>query len=116
MIGDESHSEDSHHSSDREIEQQDQARDVRVSSLKPEEQSLINRFTNQVVDEDRSEDSHATDLENEAEQVDHDHETEQVDHDHEEEQADHDHREDEEATTLKPEESSLITRFRDLVE
>ena len=98
MISDESHSEDSQHSSDHELEQQDQARDVGVSSLKPEEQSLINRFTNQVVDEDYSEDSHTTDLENEAEQV------------------DHDHREDEEANTLKPEESSLITRFRDLAE
>ena len=78
-----------------------------MSSLKPEEQSLINRFTNQVIDEDHSEDSHTTDLENEAEQVDHNHETEQVDHDH---------REDEEANTLKPEESSLITRFRELAE
>ena len=99
MIGDESHSEDSHHSSDHELEQQDQARDIEESSLRPQEQSLINRFTNQVVDEDHSEDSHHT-----------------TDHDHEAEQVDHDHREDEEATTLKPEESSLITRFRDLVE
>ena len=97
MIRDESHSEDSQHSSDHELEQLDQARDVGASQLKPEEQSLINRFTNQVVDEDHSEDSHHT-----------------TDHDHEAEQVDHDHKEDEEATILKPEESSLINRFRRL--
>ena len=67
---------------------------------------MINRFTNQVVDEDHSEDSHHT--------TDHDHEAVQVDHDNEAEQVDHDHREDEEATTLKPEESSLISKFRGL--
>ena len=67
---------------------------------------MINRFTSQVADEDHSDDSHHT--------IDHDQEAEQVDHDHEAEQVDHDHREDEEASTLKPEESSLISRFRGL--
>ena len=95
MPGDESDSEESHHSSDHELEQQAQARDIRGSSLKPEEQSLINRFTNLAVDEDHSEDSHHT-----------------TDHDNEAEQVDHDHREDEEEFTFKPEESNLISRFR----
>ena len=45
MNGGEFHSEDSHHSSDHdhEPEQEDQASDVGASSLKPEEQSLVNR-------------------------------------------------------------------------
>ena len=57
-----------------------------------------------------------TDHDHEADQVDHNHVAEQVDHDHETEQVDHDHREDVEATTLNPEENTLIRRFRDLAE
>ena len=85
MNGGEFHSEDSQHTSDHDHEPEQ------------EDQILVNRLTNQVVDEDHSEDSHHT-----------------TDHDHEAEQVDHDHKEDEEATILKPEESSLINRFRRL--
>ena len=46
MNPEESHSEDSHHSHDHEHEHEHEHEHKGAPSLKPEEQSLINQFTN----------------------------------------------------------------------